>query len=366
MKILYGVQATGNGHITRARAMAKAFSQHGVSVDYVFSGRDKQLFFDMAPFGNWQCKRGLTFKHSNGNISISQTLKHNSLKTLVRDINALDVSPYDLVLTDFEPITAWAARRQGKRCIGIGHQYAFDHDIPKSGDNAVSRALMRYFAPCDKPLGLHWHHFGQPILPPIVEQHASHANSDNNKILVYLGFETHNDIMQLLEVFKDPLFVVYGPYSHYKSYDNIQLKPLSRQGFQNDLATCNGVICNAGFELVSEALQLGKKVLVKPLQGQMEQHSNAKAIEALNIGYTMNTLNEQTVKHWLATCEARKITYPNVADAIVKWLTTSNHQNSEALVNTLWADVNMPRQLAGHTNPIKNAGNKNTGPLQCA
>jgi UDP:flavonoid glycosyltransferase YjiC (YdhE family) len=35
MKILYGVQGTGNGHITRARIMAKAFADAGVQVDWV-------------------------------------------------------------------------------------------------------------------------------------------------------------------------------------------------------------------------------------------------------------------------------------------------------------------------------------------
>jgi UDP:flavonoid glycosyltransferase YjiC (YdhE family) len=37
MKILYGVQGTGNGHISRARLMADAFSRRNdVEVDYLF------------------------------------------------------------------------------------------------------------------------------------------------------------------------------------------------------------------------------------------------------------------------------------------------------------------------------------------
>ena len=45
MKILYGVQGTGNGHVTRARIMAKAFAAKGVEVDWVFSGRPREDFF---------------------------------------------------------------------------------------------------------------------------------------------------------------------------------------------------------------------------------------------------------------------------------------------------------------------------------
>ncbi len=42
MKILYGIQGTGNGHITRARVMASCFKELGIDVDYVFSGRPEK------------------------------------------------------------------------------------------------------------------------------------------------------------------------------------------------------------------------------------------------------------------------------------------------------------------------------------
>lgn len=348
MKILYGVQATGNGHITRARALAKQFDQKGIEVDYLFSGREAGKFFDMEPFGNWQCKRGLSFIHEAGQLNMAKTLRSNSLKVLFNDIKELDVSSYDLVLTDFEPISAWAARRQGKTCIGVGHQYAFYSSVPRRGDNFISRAIMRHFAPADIHLGLHWHHFGQPILPPIAEVHDSHVSVDKNKILVYLGFENHDDIMQLIEPFNKQLFVIYGPYPRYQSYGNIQLKPLSREGFQKDLATCNGVICNAGFELASEAIQSGKKLLVKPLHGQMEQLSNAKALEELNIGMTMDTLDSSKVAHWLENFDAKQVQYPDVAKAIVEWLQNSalqntNLQDTHLLAEALWSQVQAPQ-----------------------
>jgi len=34
MKILYGVQGTGNGHISRARVMSKALKQQNIDVDF--------------------------------------------------------------------------------------------------------------------------------------------------------------------------------------------------------------------------------------------------------------------------------------------------------------------------------------------
>src|SRR5690606_32265718 len=56
MKILYGVQGTGNGHITRTRAMARELGKRSVAVDYLFSGRPADKFFDMEEFGDYRVR----------------------------------------------------------------------------------------------------------------------------------------------------------------------------------------------------------------------------------------------------------------------------------------------------------------------
>mgnify|MGYP000683759836 CR=1 FL=1 len=55
MKILYGIQATGNGHISRSRVMAKYFAQAGIEVTYLISGREQSELFDMEIFGDYIC-----------------------------------------------------------------------------------------------------------------------------------------------------------------------------------------------------------------------------------------------------------------------------------------------------------------------
>lgn len=342
MKILYGVQATGNGHISRARAMNKELKKAGIDVDFVFSGRPFTQFFDMEEFGDWQCFKGLTFTHEAGDLKVLKTLKNNNPLQFWRDINSLNVDQYDVVLTDFEPITAWACKRQGKTCIGMGHQYAFNHHVPRRGDDFVPRTIMKNFAPTEINLGLHWHHFGQQILPPIAETHETKEFTDPNKIVVYLGFEDAEEVINLLEPFDQFLFAFYGPFPQYESRGHIQLKPLSREGFKQDLATAGGVISNAGFELSSEAIQLGKKLLIKPLKGQMEQLSNAEAIEQLGLGMTMDTLDHDITRKWLNTWEGKKVSYPNVSAAITQWLAQGEWKSQTAkadLVNQLWSEV---------------------------
>ncbi len=347
MKILYGIQATGNGHITRARAIGKEFSRVGANVDYLFSGRSRGKFFDMDIFNNWKCYSGLTFRHHEGRISPLRTFRNNRLMRFWRDVHDLDLSDYDLVVTDFEPITAWAAKLAGKTSIGVGHQYAFNSYIPMQGDNWGSRLIMRRFAPVNIPLGLHWHHFDQNILPPIADtppfQPLDAVAQESRKIIVYLGFESQARVIELLQPFEDYKFYYYGDFPDAKDLGHIQLRPLSRDGFQRDLNSSAGVICNAGFELASEALQLGKKLLVKPLYGQMEQLSNAFALEQLQLGMTMKQLCGDRMRAWLDSWESKQIIYPNVAKAIVQWILEGDWSDSSELVKALWPQVRSPQ-----------------------
>lgn len=342
MKILYGVQATGNGHITRARAMNKALAKREIKVDYLFSGRAREDLFDMDEFGDFSCRDGLTFVTESGSVKPLATFRKNHFLALFQDIQQLNLSDYDLVLSDFEPITAWAARRQKVRSIALGHQYAFDHKIPKKGNNPATALFMRYFAPADTRLGLHWHHFGQPILPPIADTEKASTTSIENKIVVYLGFENTQAVINYLTPFTDFQFFIYGHFKQSENRGHIQLCPLSREGFKKDLADCNGVISNAGFELASEAIHLGKKLLVKPLKGQMEQLSNALALEQLSLGLSMNTLCNKTLTQWLNNFKGKQVIYPCVASAIVEWLEKGDWNTSEKLSQQLWAEVESP------------------------
>ena len=62
MKIFYGVQGTGNGHITRARVMAKELQNAGIETVFKFTGRHADKFFDM-DVDNEKFGRVDTFKY---------------------------------------------------------------------------------------------------------------------------------------------------------------------------------------------------------------------------------------------------------------------------------------------------------------
>lgn len=336
MRILYGVQGTGNGHITRARSMARAFAETDIRVDYLFSGRPADKFFSMEPFGACQYRRGLTLNWHDGRLDYFRTLLKNNLLQLIDDIRSLDLEPYDLVITDFEPVTAWAARLGKTPCLGISHQYAFKYRVPIAGKNLASTMLMKYFAPADRCLGFHWHHFNGPILPPLIEKPGHELSIDRQKILVYLPFESLGTIMNWLRPVNSHDFFIYHELDRAEDDGHLHLRPFDRAGFNADLANCGGVIANAGFGLSSEAIQCGKKLLVKPMQGQMEQLSNAAALNELGLGMTMSKFDIDILKDWLCQGNPPQHRYPCVATALVDWIRSGFRQDPMELARSLW------------------------------
>lgn len=340
MKILYGVQATGNGHISRSREMITALKSSGHCVEVIFSGRDENHLWDVEIFKPFTAYKGITFAVTRGRIDPLKTLKNLSLTTFLNDIRGFDAKGYDLVISDFEPISSRIAKRCKIPSIGIGHQYAFNYKIPVKGFDPVARLVLNHFAPVDFPLGLHWHHFNQPILPPIIpEMSPDKVKTEPNNILVYLPFEARQEVLEFLKGSDEHTFHYYTAVDKQTVLGNITLKPFSRQGFLDDLISCEGVVSNAGFELASEALHLGKKILAKPLAGQYEQIANGLALEKLGSGTVMKTLSRDALKHWLKAPAPKPVSYPNVARLITNWIEKKQWGTFESFAKETWKGV---------------------------
>jgi uncharacterized protein (TIGR00661 family) len=340
MKILFGVQSTGNGHICRSKEIILRLKALGHEIDVVLSGRKPAMLQELDTFGAYRLFRGLTFSTHRGRLKFWRTLFGLNLFKFYRDIHTIDASGYDLVVTDFEPISARVAKTNQIPSIGIGHQYAFLYNIPVAGKDPVSDWILKRFAPVNIPMGLHWHHFNQPILPPIIPNHIKKkCDPSPRKILVYLPFEETDDIIRLLKGLMDYHFYIYGKSNLPADIDNFHFRPSSRSGFLNDLLDCGGVISNAGFELPSEVAYLGKKLLVKPLQGQMEQVSNAIALEKLGIGEVMSRLDPEKVKQWIDGPSQAALQYPDVAAKIAKFIDEGYSGDIGAFARKVWSEI---------------------------
>src|SRR5690606_31546645 len=112
-------------------------------------------------------------------------------------------------------------------------------------------------APVTRGIGLHWHHFDAPILPPIIDlqlpEHLPRVYA--NKVIVYLPFENLQMICEVLRDFPGFEFHVYHPDASVRDEMNLHLRPISR-AFKQDLLDAALVMTNSGFELISECLHL--------------------------------------------------------------------------------------------------------------
>ena len=116
MKVLYGIQTTGNGHINRSHEVVRELKTSDHEVQVVFSGRKQNRFIDIEQFEPYTNYAGLTFETHRGKLNPIKTAVKLNLWQYFQDILSFDAGGYDLVLTDFEPITARIASRNRIPC----------------------------------------------------------------------------------------------------------------------------------------------------------------------------------------------------------------------------------------------------------
>ena len=339
MKILYAVQATGNGHIMRAREMATSFKNHGIQVDWLFSGRDQAGFFDMQAFGDYKSFKGLSFNVKNNRLNFLKTIFNADFIRLYRDMKSVDLDQYDLLINDFEPITAWAAKSHPIQSIGLSHQAAFLYKIPFVKQNPLFDLIIKYYAPTKLPIGIHWQQFDRHIIPPIIAKNPNEIEYKKQDIVVYLPFHSTDEIIKLFHDFAHYNFNIFHNDKPKGNFGHLTFHPFSRDEFSKYTAKCGGIISNAGFELPSEALQIGKKMLLEPMHGQTEQLANANMLKHYNWCQTATKIEAHHIKAWLKSDTAQQIIWPNVADMLVQWIKADTPDNLPELSDRLWAQI---------------------------
>ncbi|MDG2287165.1 MAG: glycosyltransferase family protein [Candidatus Marinimicrobia bacterium] len=301
MHILYGIATTGNGHISRSKIIINALKKRGHSVDVILSGREKKDLFDIDELTPYQIKKGFTFSSNKGRISYIKTVLKSNLLEFLKDVESVK-NVYNLVITDFDPISAYAAKKYNIPCMGIGHQYSFYTDIPMTKKMKFASIFFpKMYTPVNFTIPFHFYHFNQSILPPFIDP-ALHKeiNTDEKSedILVYLPWENLDDMIAILQKISKE-FIVYTKIASIEKIDNITLKPFSNATFKQDLIRCSSLITNAGFQLPSEALFLGKPMLCKPLKDQPEQEHNAKILKELEYATICDKIDVNSIEHWI-------------------------------------------------------------------
>lgn len=186
MKILYAIQGTGNGHLSRARDIVPLLKAH-CKTDVLISGTQADLDI---PFDINYRFTGLGFIFGkSGGVDLVNTYKKNNIKRFLREVKSLDLSDYDLIINDFEPVSAWAASQQKKVCIGLSHQSAvLSEKAPRpSMPDPMGMLVLKTYAPVSEKFGFHFQKFDKNIFTPVIRQEVRNLKpSHGNHITVYL------------------------------------------------------------------------------------------------------------------------------------------------------------------------------------
>ncbi len=284
MKIFYAIQATGNGHISRAIEILPYLEQYG-KVDLFLSGSNSHL--QMNADVQYRSKGVSLFYTGNGSLSYAQTLKTLQPKRIYNEVKNLPVEKYDLVINDFESITAMACAYKKVKSINFGHQASFMSDNtprPKHKD-FIGELVLKNYARASKYVGLHFEQYDDFILPPIIKNEIWNASAKNEgHITIYLSSYTDSFIAGYLSHLKDFQFQVFSKEVKAKTQvGNICYIPIEKDAFNKSLINCHGIITGAGFETPAEALYLKKKLMTLPIKGQYEQLCNAASLEKLGV-----------------------------------------------------------------------------------
>jgi uncharacterized protein (TIGR00661 family) len=324
MRILYAIQGTGNGHISRARAIVPLLQQYG-NLDLLISGTQA----DVSLIENVKYElHGFSFIFGRkGGVNHYETWRSMNLPRFVRDMNKLPLEDYNLIINDFEPVTAWACKRKGLESVGLSHQASFQsRNVPRPKSIDWAQLVLKYYAPASHYVGFHFEKYDHFINTPVIRSQIRELQvCDDGHYTVYLPAIDDKFLIPILHQLPHVQWQVFSKHAivAYTS-KNVQVNLINNEQYNASLASCTGLLTGGGFEGPAEALFLGKKLLVVPMKFQYEQQCNAFALKKFGIpviwGSNKNWL--PILKEWIDHGRVIHVDYPDetasVIDRLVK------------------------------------------------
>jgi uncharacterized protein (TIGR00661 family) len=321
MRVLYAFPTTGFGHISRANELIPVLKKYA-DVDVLASGPALKI---APPYKIDHQYTGLTFvPSSKGGINFWKTFQDNSVVRLCKEIRSLDVSGYDVVLSDFEPISAFAAKKHPQvKSIELSHQCAVIHPKAPQPENAsrLGNFIMKNMCPSHSKVGFHFWKYDDSIHTPIIRGSVRKMQSENKgHYCVYLPAYAPEYLFDILSAIPHIKWHIFSP-KITRRYEqaNCLFHPADTHVFTHSLASCEGVMCGAGFETPAEALYLGKKLLVIPMKYQYEQACNGYALHQLGVDSLQQLTHEElpALKKWVNEQAPIHIAYPDQTEQII-------------------------------------------------
>lgn len=320
MKILYAIQGTGNGHLSRSMDIVPLLQKMG-KVDVLISGTQGDL---KLPFPVKYNLHGFGFVFGkSGGVDLWKSFLKSRFRKFIKEINELPVDNYDVVINDFEPVSAWACYLKNKPCIGLSHQAAVLHELaPKPEEtDTIGRLILKNYAPVTANYGFHFNAFGDRMFTPVIRQQVrEQVTANKGHYTVYLPAYDDKRLIKRLSEFKNVEWDVFSKHNKKTIKNkNITIQPINNEAFIKSMAQSAGVLCGGGFETPAEALFMKKKLLVIPMKNQYEQQLNAAALKQMGVPVikSLKPKHNDTILEWLNNGQPIKVDYPDNTQQIL-------------------------------------------------
>lgn len=312
MKIFYAIQATGNGHISRATQLYPYLQKFG-SVDFFLSGNNASLNIDLPV--KFKSKGCSLYYSKCGGLNYWNIAKNISPIRIYKDACELPLKNYDIIINDFDSVTALACKMQKVHSVQFGHQASFiSANTPRPEKRSlIGEFIFKNYAPAPQNIGLHFENYDSFIRPPIIKDQIINAEPKNlGHISVYLPSFDKECLEKAFKSVPDVQFHWFlDTVQQEHTIGNISYFPVSQKSFNNSLINCEGIITGGGFETPAEALYLGKKILSIPIKNHYEQECNAASLKKLGVPVVYEVADDfsQVIQNWLNN----NIIYPKMA-----------------------------------------------------
>ena len=326
MKVLYAIQGTGNGHLSRARDIIPVLLNQGIDLDILVSGTQADVSI---PHPVAYRLKGLSFIFGEqGGVDLWRTyLRANSLR-LQKEIQGLPVEEYDLVINDFEPVSAWACKLRKVRCVSLSHQAAvLAAGTPKPDKkDPVGRFILKKYAPANLHFGFHFRAYREGIYTPVIRREIRHTQTrGGDYYTVYLPSYSDLRILDTLSRIRQVNWQVFSKHNKRIVYNkNLTIRPVSNEAFIQSMAGSRGVLCGAGFETPAEALYMGKKLMVIPMKGQYEQQCNMAALREMGVPVikSLKPKHLDRIQEWIDSDRCIGVDFPDITEEVIAHLLT--------------------------------------------
>lgn len=320
MKIFYAIQATGNGHISRAQQIYPYLKEFG-EVDFFLSGNNANLDYNLPIKYK---SNGCSLHYSKcGGLNYGDILKNVKPYEIYRDARSLPLEKYDIIINDFDIVTALSCKLKKLPSVQMGHQASFQSNATPRPEqkSVIGETILKHFAKATNHIGFHFQSYDSFILPPIIKKEFLNTEpKDCKHVTVYLpSFQKHC----LLETFHKLLHIQFDWFldgiESIRIENNITYYPINQDLFNKSLLNCHGLITGGGFETPAEALYLGKKLISIPIKKHYEQQCNAAALKKLGV-IVLNEVDDtfsDIIEKWYLTENANpKISANNIRETL--------------------------------------------------